>query len=69
MVQRMHTRQRAQIRWLDDHLLVFHVQRCGGEFAAKQSEFLAEHWRDYIAPSRSVDTTGGPDRVGAAASA
>jgi hypothetical protein len=50
-------------------LLVFHLQRRGGEFAAKQGEFFAEQRRDYIAPSRNGDTTGGLDRVGAAASA
>jgi hypothetical protein len=54
---------------LDDHLLVFHLQRCGGEFAAKQVEFFAEQRRDYIVPNRNDDTAGGLDRVGAAASA
>jgi hypothetical protein len=49
--------------------LVFHLQRRGGEFVAKQREFLAEHRRDYIAPRRHGNTTGGLDRVGAAASA
>jgi hypothetical protein len=49
--------------------LVFHLQRRGGEFAAKQGEFFAEQRRDCIAPSRNGDTTGGLDRVGAAASA
>jgi hypothetical protein len=53
----------------DDHLLVFHLQRRGGEFAAKQGEFFAEQRRDYIVPNRNGDTTGGLDRVGAAASA
>jgi hypothetical protein len=48
--------------------LVFHLQRRGGEFAGKQGEF-AEQRRDHIAPSRNGDTTGGLDRVGAAASA
>jgi hypothetical protein len=38
-------------------LLVFHLQRRGGEFAAKQGEFFAEQRRDYIAPSRNGDTT------------
>jgi hypothetical protein len=51
------------MRWLDDHLLVFHLQRRGGEFAAKQGEFFAEHRRDYIVPSRSGYTTGGLDRT------
>jgi hypothetical protein len=50
-------------------LLVFHLQRRGGEFAAKQGEFFAEHRRDYIVPNRNGNTTGGLDRVGAAASA
>jgi hypothetical protein len=50
-------------------LLVFRLQRRGGEFAAKQGEFFALQRRDYIAPSRNGDTTGGLDRVGAAASA
>jgi hypothetical protein len=50
-------------------LLVFHLQRRGGEFAAKQGKFFSEQRRDYIAPSRNGDTTGGLDRVGAAASA
>jgi hypothetical protein len=49
--------------------LVLHFQRRGGEFAAKPGEFFAEQRRDYIAPSRNDDTTGGLDRVGAAASA
>jgi hypothetical protein len=57
------------IRWLDDHLLVFHLQRRGGEFAAKQGEFFAVQRRDYIAASRNGDTMGGLDRVCAAASA
>jgi hypothetical protein len=57
------------MRWLDEHLLVLHLQRRGGEFAAKQGEFLAEQRRDYIVSSRNGDTTGGLDRVGAAASA
>jgi hypothetical protein len=35
------------------------LQRRGGEFAAKQGEFFAEQRRDYIAPSRNGDTTGG----------
>jgi hypothetical protein len=47
-------------------LLVLHLQRRGGEFAAKQGEFFAEQRRD---SSRNGDTTGGLDRVGAAASA
>ncbi|WP_271568068.1 hypothetical protein [Bradyrhizobium sp. CCBAU 11386] len=47
--------------------MVFHLQRRGGEFAAKQSEFFAAQRRDYIVPNG--DTTGGLDRVGAAASA
>jgi len=47
-------------------LLVLHLQRRGGEFAAKPGKFLAEQRRDYIAPSRNGDTTGGLDRVGAA---
>jgi hypothetical protein len=68
VVQRMRTRPCA-IRWLDDHLLVFHLQRRGGEFAAKQGEFFAEQRRDYIVPSRNGYTTGGLDRIGAAASA
>jgi hypothetical protein len=50
-------------------LSVFHLQRRGGEFAAKQGEFFAEQRRDCIAPSRNGDTTGGLDRVRAAASA
>jgi hypothetical protein len=50
-------------------LLVFHLQRRGGEFAAKQGEFFAEQRRDYVVPNRNGDTTGGLDRVGAAASA
>jgi hypothetical protein len=50
-------------------LLVFHLQRHGGEFAAKQREFFAEQRRDYIVPNRNGDTTGGLDRAGAAASA
>ena len=62
-------RCRCAIRWLDDHLLVFHLQRRGGEFAAKQGEFFAEQRRDYIVPNRNGDTTGRVDRVGAAASA
>jgi hypothetical protein len=57
------------MRWLDEHLLVLHSQRRGGEFAAKQREFLAEQRRDYIAASRNGDTANGVDRVGAAASA
>jgi len=32
--------------WLDDHLLLFQLQRRGGEFATKQSEFFAEQRRD-----------------------
>jgi hypothetical protein len=48
-------------------LLVFHLQRRGGESAAKQGEFFAEQRRDYIVPNRNGDTTGGLDRVGAAA--
>jgi hypothetical protein len=59
----------CSIRWLDDHLLVFHLQRRGDEFAAKQGEFFAEQRRDYVVPNRNGDTTGGLDRVGAAASA
>jgi len=47
-------------------LLVLHLQRRGGEFAAKPGEFFAEQRRDYVAPSRNGDTTGGLDRVGAA---
>jgi hypothetical protein len=42
--------------------LVFHLQRRGGKFAAKQREFFAEE-------RRNGDTTGGLARVGAAASA
>jgi hypothetical protein len=49
-------------------LLVFHLQRRDGEFAAIQGEFFAERRRDYIAPDRNRDTTGGLDRAGAAAS-
>jgi len=49
--------------------LVLQLQRRGGEFGAKPGKFLAEQRRDYIAPSRNGDTTGGLDRVGAAASA
>jgi hypothetical protein len=45
------------------------LQRRGGEFVEKQGEFFAEQRRDYIVPSRDGDTTGGLDRVGAAASA
>jgi hypothetical protein len=50
-------------------LLVFHLERRGGEFAAKQGEFFAEQRRDYIVPNRNGDTTGRVNRVGAAASA
>jgi hypothetical protein len=57
------------MRLLDEHLLVLHLQRRGGEFAAEQGEFLAEQRRDYIVSSRNTDTPGGLDRVGAAASA
>jgi hypothetical protein len=50
-------------------LLVFHLQRRGGEFvAAKQGEFFAEQRRDYVVRNRNGDTTGGLDRVGTAAS-
>jgi hypothetical protein len=49
-------------------LLVFHLQRRGGEFVAKQGELFAEQRRDYIVPNRNGDTTGGLDPVGAAAS-
>jgi hypothetical protein len=69
VVQRMRTSSPAQYGWLDDHLLVFHLQRRGGEFAVKQGEFFAEQRRDCIVPNRNGDTTGGLDRVGAAASA
>jgi len=68
VVQRIE-RSRCATRRPDDHLLVFHLQRRGGEFAAKQGEFFAEQRRDYIVPNRNGDTTGGLDRVGAAASA
>jgi hypothetical protein len=57
------------MRWLDEHLLVLHLQRRGGEFAAKQGELFAEQRRDYIVSSRDGDTPSGLDRVGAAASA
>jgi len=63
VVQRMRTFVACAIRWLDDHLLVFHLPRRGGEFAAKPGEFFAEQRRDYIVPSRNGDTTGGLDRV------
>jgi len=49
--------------------LVFHLQRSGGELAAKRGESFAEQRHDYIVPNRNGDTTGGLDRVGAAASA
>jgi hypothetical protein len=54
---------------LDDHLVVFHLQRRGGEFAANQGGFFALQRRDCTAPNRNGDTTGGLDHVGAAASA
>jgi hypothetical protein len=45
-------------------LLVFHLQRRGGEFAAKQVEGFAAQRRDDIVPNRNGETTGGQDRVG-----
>jgi hypothetical protein len=57
------------MRWLDEHLLVLHLQRRGGEFAAKQGKFFAEQRCDCIVASRNGETTKGLDRVGAAASA
>lgn len=58
---------------LDDHSVVFHLQRRGGEFAANQGALFAEQRRDCIAPNRNGDTIGGLDggldQVGAAASA
>jgi len=65
----MRTLVACAIRWLDDHFVGVPLAAPWCEFAAKQGEFFAEQRRDYIVPNRNGDTTGGLDRVGAAASA
>ena len=66
VIQRMRTRQRAQYV---GSMIICWCSTCsrGGEFVVKQGEFFAEQGRDYIAPSRNGDTTGGPDRAAASA--